>query len=551
MADGAEETRLLQLSRLLASTERKQRARSLKRVRVWLASSAETSAAYFAQAWKGLFYCMWHSDQVPVQQHLALELAALQHELDAKRRALYFAAFARTMAREWNGIGYYRVDKFMSLVRYVLREQLRALAQVQWAETALTPFEASLRVLLQHSGSAHRGLSLHVADILVQELCGVCHADQQAQSGQSSQGKAGQSKAGQSKASHSSQGKVCIPTLRVFQLVACAALDIVSTDCDAKFSRRLEDGMLRALLQAARERQLGLRKHLGSLSDLLLCYMSRSSTVAASRRRLKKLRQDFEREAQGADRNRNGAAEAAAFEQLDLSLEQLLRLQRQGVRLTQQLHELQTQVAPAQALESANDNVNDNANDSESQSKNESRSQDEDEAEEPPRKKQKLRQEEKKKGVTFSGEKHVRRFRRTQFLQPEIRASQSESTASILKPPKLPIRIDRDALGRQEQRFVTPVREAPTTRKTLSADAAPADSSSGQKKQKPQKKQKKKRGSKRVEQLQNEAAEHGFVLTPDTSSSVDSQQKSEAGMSRRTRSAAKRRRSRRKSSSAK
>merc|ERR1711893_586865 len=55
--------------------------------------------------WKGLFYMMWHSDKLTVQDKLAKEMS--------------FSAFLLTMSREWQGLDRYRVSKFLRLVRFI------------------------------------------------------------------------------------------------------------------------------------------------------------------------------------------------------------------------------------------------------------------------------------------------------------------------------------------------------------------------------------------------------------------------------------------------
>lgn len=62
--------------------------------------------------WKGLFYCMWMSDKMAVQQELATNLASLVHDCsDASNAFVFLSAFYSTMMREWTQIDRLRLDK--------------------------------------------------------------------------------------------------------------------------------------------------------------------------------------------------------------------------------------------------------------------------------------------------------------------------------------------------------------------------------------------------------------------------------------------------------
>ena len=72
--------------------------------------------------WKGLFYMMWHSDKLTVQDKLAKDMSLLMREIDVGNEeftVIYFSAFLLTMSREWQGLDRYRVSKFLRLVRLI------------------------------------------------------------------------------------------------------------------------------------------------------------------------------------------------------------------------------------------------------------------------------------------------------------------------------------------------------------------------------------------------------------------------------------------------
>lgn len=67
--------------------------------------------------WKGLFYCMWLSDKMLVQEELAESLSKLVHCFNSKDNILLYTSCAlKTLAIEWFGIDQYRLDKFLMVL---------------------------------------------------------------------------------------------------------------------------------------------------------------------------------------------------------------------------------------------------------------------------------------------------------------------------------------------------------------------------------------------------------------------------------------------------
>ena len=52
----------------LAHTEKSIRDSTVKSLAAWLGARKQMSEIELMKVWKGLFYCMWMSDKVPVQQ---------------------------------------------------------------------------------------------------------------------------------------------------------------------------------------------------------------------------------------------------------------------------------------------------------------------------------------------------------------------------------------------------------------------------------------------------------------------------------------------------
>jgi ribosomal RNA-processing protein 1 len=77
---------------------------------------------------------MWMSDKPLVQQELASALAKIAVEFENQQNTLgYLQAFWMTMAREWHGIDYLRLDKFYFLCRQMITGTLKWLRSNQWS----------------------------------------------------------------------------------------------------------------------------------------------------------------------------------------------------------------------------------------------------------------------------------------------------------------------------------------------------------------------------------------------------------------------------------
>lgn len=70
--------------------------------------------------WKGLFYCMWMSDTLLVQESLAESISTLVHCFESMSTiVLYTSCALTTLATEWTGLDHYRINKF-AMVPFLL-----------------------------------------------------------------------------------------------------------------------------------------------------------------------------------------------------------------------------------------------------------------------------------------------------------------------------------------------------------------------------------------------------------------------------------------------
>ncbi|XP_077335487.1 LOW QUALITY PROTEIN: ribosomal RNA processing protein 1 homolog A-like [Lithobates pipiens] len=159
------------LAQKLAGNEKKTRDRALRRLRAYLRErSGRFSSDEFCKIWKGLFYCMWMQDKPLLQEELARNMSQLVHMLHTREsRNLFLRAFWQTLNREWDGIDRLRLDKFYTLVRFVLNQSALLVQQADWEESMVEEF---LLILVEEvlKTEASRGVQHHVIDIYLEEL---------------------------------------------------------------------------------------------------------------------------------------------------------------------------------------------------------------------------------------------------------------------------------------------------------------------------------------------------------------------------------------------
>jgi len=155
------------LARRLTHTEKSERDAGFSLVASWAAGLGPSSPPADAlKLWRALFYCMWMSDKTLVQQDLALRMARMLRALPPAAQPPFVAAFFATMRREWLGLDRYRVDKFLSLIRRVVCEALRAC----WTAGGDATRRALLETLRAAVCEPPLGVQLQVVRVFVEEL---------------------------------------------------------------------------------------------------------------------------------------------------------------------------------------------------------------------------------------------------------------------------------------------------------------------------------------------------------------------------------------------
>jgi len=165
----------------LVDSSKAQRAKAVERLKAWINARTLNSASFFSyddliKIWKGLYYNMWMADKPVLQDELASDISSWIHEFrDVDQARLYIDAGFATFAREWWGIDRWRLSKFMTFVRYFLRESFVYLKQLKWLKVHVKKFTKMLEknVLSPNENRACDGLKLHITDIYLEELAKV------------------------------------------------------------------------------------------------------------------------------------------------------------------------------------------------------------------------------------------------------------------------------------------------------------------------------------------------------------------------------------------
>ncbi|KAH8328030.1 hypothetical protein KR067_003173 [Drosophila pandora] len=166
----------VKIVRALACNDVVKRNRQIRKLRKWFKLRASSSFPFteedFMRIWKGLYYNMWMSDKPLVQEELAEQLAQMVDSFDGNTSCslAYFSAFMRTMCQEFFGIDQWRVDKFLMLVRRMLRYVLRLLKQSKWSADLIETFNTSMQQSVLSEQPKSRGLTMHYLDIFFEEL---------------------------------------------------------------------------------------------------------------------------------------------------------------------------------------------------------------------------------------------------------------------------------------------------------------------------------------------------------------------------------------------
>lgn len=79
------------------------------------------SKEFYGHVWQGLYVCLWHSDTMIKQAKLSQEMVALVLP-DLESFFEWNKLGLIVLRKHWNELDFFRVNKFMYLVRLILQE---------------------------------------------------------------------------------------------------------------------------------------------------------------------------------------------------------------------------------------------------------------------------------------------------------------------------------------------------------------------------------------------------------------------------------------------
>ncbi|VEU24373.1 DEKNAAC105652 [Brettanomyces naardenensis] len=157
--------------RKLASNDRKTRDRAFETLTRYLSSKSKANQLTLFELqklWKGLYYTMWFSDRPLPQKRLALKMSSLfSQSISEDQFAVFVTAFWFIVAKEWPQVDKWRIDKYLLLMRYVIRECFVQLKNSEFDEKLVNGYISALEdgILSETSAPA-----FHIINIWLDEL---------------------------------------------------------------------------------------------------------------------------------------------------------------------------------------------------------------------------------------------------------------------------------------------------------------------------------------------------------------------------------------------
>jgi len=158
----------------LACGEPPVRRRAMIKLRRWLkkGDGKELSLEDMRRLAKGLHYALWMQDKMLNQEELADQMVDLVSSMNNEtQRVLFVRAMFDVLAREWSLIDRWRMDKFLMLMRKLLRMVFQRLRALNWTVEAVDGYFAVFKeTVMSPDKSFTEGLKFHFASVYLDEL---------------------------------------------------------------------------------------------------------------------------------------------------------------------------------------------------------------------------------------------------------------------------------------------------------------------------------------------------------------------------------------------
>ncbi|XP_075263997.1 uncharacterized protein LOC142355845 [Convolutriloba macropyga] len=167
------------LARALASEDKTKRDDALKSLKLFISTRIENEdffdLAELKKLWKCLFYCMWSCDNMVRQEKLSKLLSKLTPLFVKIRQKMSFIkAFFFIVKREWLGLDTHRQDKYLFLIRVVMRSGFNAISEENLSLTSLKLISSTYQNhVLNVENATASSVEYHVCDIFFDEAAHV------------------------------------------------------------------------------------------------------------------------------------------------------------------------------------------------------------------------------------------------------------------------------------------------------------------------------------------------------------------------------------------
>ncbi|CAI2727998.1 unnamed protein product [Schistosoma spindalis] len=163
------------LAKALASNQDKVRRKAQKQVRVLLSKKSfngkdDWTYEQLLGICKGLHYSLWMQDKLLLKEQTVVRLCNILPNIEDNTVTLYYSyAMFETLAREWDNLDYWRVDKFMLLGREFFT---RGLQFISCKKPEILPsfVEAIFTKILNNDINHAVGLKIHFCTLIGEEL---------------------------------------------------------------------------------------------------------------------------------------------------------------------------------------------------------------------------------------------------------------------------------------------------------------------------------------------------------------------------------------------
>ncbi|KAF6227816.1 hypothetical protein HO173_011918 [Letharia columbiana] len=179
MASNIQETPFV---KQLAANDRPTREKALSSLQTYLCSGRNFTTIELLKIWKGLFFCIFHTDRPIPQQRLSKSLASLLLPLPTTLFLPFLHAFWKTIIHYWSQIPSLRLDKYLYLLRQYIAYSFKYLQQHAWNRELVTGYldllegvykarsEDGIGALSAGDGKVPDGVRYHVLDVWVDGL---------------------------------------------------------------------------------------------------------------------------------------------------------------------------------------------------------------------------------------------------------------------------------------------------------------------------------------------------------------------------------------------